>query len=128
MRTRIFSWLIFGFLFFLSQPSQAQKSPDPKLLEGAKKEGEIVWYTSMALDQSKPVADAFEKKYPFIKVTLFRSGGGALMNKVLTEARAGRYAFDVVGGRGELGMSATTTSRPTPQAGQSRGSFPTRRR
>src|SRR3990172_3441476 len=96
MRTRIFSWLIFGFLFFLSQPSQAQKSPDPKLLEGAKKEGEIVWYTSMALDQSKPVADAFEKKYPFIKVTLFRSGGGALMNKVLTEARAGRYVYDVV--------------------------------
>ena len=102
MRTRIFSWLIFGFLFFLSQPSQAQKAPDPKLIEGAKKEGEIVWYTSMALDQSKPVADAFEKKYPFIKVTLFRSGGGALMNKVLTEARAGRYAFDVVGGRGEM--------------------------
>ena len=102
MMARIVSWLIFGCLFSLSQPAQAQKSPDPKLLEGAKKEGEIVWYTSMALDQSKPVADAFEKKYPFIKVTLFRSGGGALMNKVLTEARAGRYAFDVVGGRGEM--------------------------
>ena len=102
MRTRIVGWLIFGFLFSLSQPSLAQKAPDPKLLEGAKKEGEVIWYTSMTFDQSKPVADAFEKKFPFIKVTLFRSGGGALMNKVLTEARAGRYAFDVVGGRGEM--------------------------
>ena len=35
---------------------------------------------------------------------------------------------DVLGGRGERGMSAITTSRPTPQVGQSRGSFPTRRR
>ena len=102
MRIRFVGWLIFGFLFSLSQPAQAQKGPDPKLLEGAKKEGEIVWYTSMTFDQSKPVADAFEKKFPPIKVTLFRSGGGALMNKVLTEARAGRFAFDVVGGRGEM--------------------------
>jgi len=102
MRTRFVSLLIFGFLFFLSQPSQAQKGPDPKLIEGAKKEGEVVWYTSMAIDQSKVVVDRFQKKYPFIKPTLFRSGGGALMNKVLTEARAGRFAFDVVGGRGEM--------------------------
>jgi len=35
---------------------------------------------------------------------------------------------DVLGERGERGMSATRTSRPTPQAGQRRGSFPTRRR
>ena len=102
MRTRFVGWLIFGFFFFLSQPSQAQKAPDPKLIEGAKKEGEVIWYTSMALDQSKPVVDAFQKRYPFIKPTLHRAGGGALMNKVLTEARAGRTTFDVVGGRGEM--------------------------
>ena len=79
-----------------------QTSPDPKLIEGAKKEGEVVWYTSMVLEQSKVVIEAFQKKYPFVKGTLFRSGGGALMNKVQTEALAGRYAFDVVGGRGEM--------------------------
>ena len=92
------------FLFLLLQPglSFPQTNPDPKLLEGAKKEGEVVWFTSMALDQSKPVVDRFAQKYPFIKPTLHRSGGGALMNKVLTEARAGRFAFDVVGGRGEM--------------------------
>ncbi len=82
--------------------SFAQSSLDPKLVEAAKKEGEIVWYTSMAIDQSKVVVDRFHKKYPEITPTLYRSGGGALMNKVLTEARTGRYAFDVVGGRGEM--------------------------
>ncbi len=90
-------------LFLLqAQLSFAQSSPDPKLVEAAKKEGEIVWYTSMAIDQSKVVLDRFNSKYPEIKPILYRSGGGALMNKVLTEARAGRFAFDVVGGRGEM--------------------------
>ena len=102
MIARLITLLVLGFLFFLSHSAQAQKSPDPKLLEGAKKEGEIVWFTSMPLDQSQPVADAFQKKYPFIKVTLFRSGGGALINRILTEARAGKYSFDVVGGKGEM--------------------------
>jgi len=91
-------------LLLLLQPaaSLAQTRTDPKIIEAAKKEGEVVWYTSMALDQSKVVVDRFQKNYPFIKPTLFRSSGGPLMNKVLTEARAGRYAFDVVGGRGEM--------------------------
>jgi hypothetical protein len=53
-------------------------SPDPKLIEGAKKEGQMVFYTTMTLDQSKEVIDRFQKKYPFIKPTLFRTGGGPL--------------------------------------------------
>jgi iron(III) transport system substrate-binding protein len=102
MIARLITLLVLGFVVFLSHSAQAQKRPDPKLLEGAKNEGEIVWFTSMPLDQSQPVADAFQKKYPFIKVTLFRSGGGALINRILTEARAGKYSFDVVGGKGEM--------------------------
>lgn len=82
--------------------SGAQSSPDPKVIEGAKKEGELVYYTTMTLDQSKQTVDRFEKKYPFIKVTLFRTGGGPLLNKIFTEARGGRFAWDVVVGRGEM--------------------------
>jgi iron(III) transport system substrate-binding protein len=102
MKARCLTALAFAFLVALSMSVFAQVSPDPKLVEGAKKEGEIIWYTSMTFDQSQPIVEAFQKKYPFIKPTLFRSGGGALMNKVLTEARAGRFGFDVVGGRGEM--------------------------
>jgi len=80
----------------------AQGSPDAKLIEGAKKEGQLVYYTTMTLDQSKQTVDQFEKRYPFVKVTLFRTGGGPLLNKILTEARGGRYDWDLVVGRGEM--------------------------
>jgi iron(III) transport system substrate-binding protein len=79
----------------------AQGSPNPKLVEAAKKEGELVYYTTMTLDQSKAVVDRFEKKYG-IKTTLFRTGGGPLLNKILTEARGGRFDWDIVVGRGEM--------------------------
>lgn len=79
----------------------AQTSPNSKLVEAAKKEGEIVYYTTMTLDQSKSVADRFEKKYG-IRVLLFRTGGGPLLNKIFTESRGGRHEWDVVVGRGEM--------------------------
>ena len=82
--------------------SWSQIGPDPKLIEGAKKEGQLVYYTTMTLDQSKQTVDRFEKKYPFIKVTLFRTGGGPLLNKIFTESRGGRHDWDVVVGRGEM--------------------------
>ena len=61
------------FFTFARDPASAQ-SPDPKVIEGAKKEGQMVFYTTMTLDQSKEVVDRFQKKYPFIKPTLFRTG------------------------------------------------------
>jgi iron(III) transport system substrate-binding protein len=87
---------------FGNRYAHSQSNPDPKLVEGAKKEGEMVFYTTMTLDQSKEVVDRFQKKYPFIKPTLFRTGGGPLLNKILTEARGGRYAWDVVVCRAEM--------------------------
>jgi ABC-type thiamine transport system substrate-binding protein len=76
----------------------AQTNPNTQLVEAAKKEGEVVYYTTMTLDQSKMVADRFEKKYG-IRVTLFRTGGGPLLNKIFTESRGGRHDWDVVVGR-----------------------------
>jgi iron(III) transport system substrate-binding protein len=89
-------------LFFGTRYAHSQSNSDPKLVEGAKKEGEMIFYTTMTLDQSKEVVDRFQKKYPFIKPTLFRTGGGPLLNKILTEARGNRYAWDVVVGRAEM--------------------------
>jgi iron(III) transport system substrate-binding protein len=95
------AYFFFAF-FLLPTVSWAQSNPDPKLIEGAKKEGGLVYYTTMTLDQSKQTVDKFEKKYPFIRVELFRTGGGPLLNKIITEARGGRYSWDVVVGRGEM--------------------------
>jgi iron(III) transport system substrate-binding protein len=91
-------------LFAAAQTCLAAQPADPtaKLIEGAKKEGQAVWYTTTTLDQSQLVVQAFEKKYPFVKVTLFRTGGGPLLNKILTESRGGLNAWDVAVGRGEM--------------------------
>jgi len=51
----------------------------------------------MNVNESKPLADDFEKQYPFIKVELFRSSGEKIQNRVTTETRAGRWNFDVAG-------------------------------
>jgi iron(III) transport system substrate-binding protein len=97
------AWLL-GLMGALLLPgfAGAQVAPDPKIIEGAKKEGQLVYYTTMTLDQSKVTVDQFEKKYPFIKVSLFRTGGGPLLNKIFTESRGGRHDWDVVVGRGEM--------------------------
>jgi len=94
------AFTLFQILGF--QRAQGQIKPDPKLVEGAKKEGEMIFYTTMTLDQSKEVVDRFQKKYPFVKPTLFRTAGGPLLNKIFTEARSGRHAWDVVVGRAEM--------------------------
>ena len=93
-----------ALIFFLSVTFHHvdAQSPDPKVIEGAKKEGHIVFYTTMTLDQSKQVVDRFQKKYLFIKPTLFRTGGGPLLNKIFTEARAGQNLWDVTAGRAEM--------------------------
>lgn len=102
MKTAIWRIAILAFTVLL-QPLAlwGQGAPNTKLQEAAKKEGEVVYYTTMTLDQSKSVADRFEKKYG-IRVTLFRTGGGPLLNKIFTESRGGRHDWDVVVGRGEM--------------------------
>src|ERR1044071_7031778 len=74
----------------------AQTPSHTALIVGAKKEGKLVWYTSMAIDTSKPLLDAFVKDYPFIKTELVRAGEEQLMNRILSETRAGRWMFDAV--------------------------------
>jgi iron(III) transport system substrate-binding protein len=92
-----------ALLIAFALPAVCFSQSDPKLVEAAKKEGEIVWYTSMTYDQSQVLMQAFQTKYG-IRPVLIRLGGGAVMNRVLTETRAGMFAYDVVGGRGETKM------------------------
>src|ERR1043166_3743670 len=83
-------------VFGHSQENQAQK------IEGARKEGELVWYTTMSSDQSNAFMARFQQKYSFLKSSVIRLGGSALLNRVLTEAKAGKNFFDVVHGTGEI--------------------------
>ena len=93
--SRFFSLAVIVLVFFPAR-LYAQATAHSSLIEGAKKEGKLVWYTSMAIDTSKPLLDAFLKEYPFIKAELVRAGEEQLMNRVLSETRAGQWLFDAV--------------------------------
>jgi iron(III) transport system substrate-binding protein len=68
---------------------------ESRLLENARKEGSVVLYTSLAPTESGPLGQAFEKKTG-IKVEIFRTISEKVVQRALTEAKAGRFAFDVV--------------------------------
>jgi iron(III) transport system substrate-binding protein len=59
-------------------------------------EGELVWWTTMAQDQSQKVIEAFMKEHPSINATYWRSGSNGMHNKIMTEARVKRHSWDVV--------------------------------
>jgi iron(III) transport system substrate-binding protein len=68
---------------------------DARLVEQAKKEGQLVFYTSLAPTESKPLSEAFEKKYG-IKVELWRALSDKVVQRVITEAQGNRHTVDVV--------------------------------
>ena len=76
----------------------AYKKPDREkvLYEGAKKEGKLLWYTSLTGGPNQEVPKAFEMKYPGIKVDVYRSDSDAIIQRVLQEAQAKRYLVDCV--------------------------------
>ena len=66
------------------------------LFDGAKREGKLVWYTTLAADQNKTIAAAFEKKYPGVSIETSRTGSSALAQRLLTEAKARRHIADAI--------------------------------
>lgn len=68
---------------------------EARLLEGARKEGRITIYTSLNTKDSGPITEAFEKATG-VKVLLWRSSSEKVLQRAVTEARSGRFAFDVL--------------------------------
>src|SRR5262249_7969306 len=64
------------------------------LIEGAKKEGQFTLYDSHTWFRT--IAKEFEKKYPFIKVSEFRTDGRNLIKRALEEIAAGQYIADLI--------------------------------
>ncbi|HEY3153973.1 MAG TPA: extracellular solute-binding protein [Candidatus Binatia bacterium] len=89
-------------LFLKPLPLWSQSGIDSKLVEAAKKEREVVWYTTTSLETSKIIVDQFQRKFPVVNVALYRTGVAPLISRVLIEARAGKYDWDVLSGGGEL--------------------------
>jgi iron(III) transport system substrate-binding protein len=68
---------------------------DQRLLDAAKKEGTLTFYTSMQTPESGPLSAAFERKYG-IKVNLWRATSDQVIQRAITEARGNRNTMDVV--------------------------------
>jgi iron(III) transport system substrate-binding protein len=66
-----------------------------RLLDEAKKQREVVMYTSLNLKDSVPITEAFEKKTG-IKVQLWRASSEKVVQRAVTEARAGRFSPDIL--------------------------------
>lgn len=67
---------------------------DRQLVERAKKEGSVAVYSTLTVGDAKALAEGFEKKYG-IKVLAWRGGSEKIVQRALTEARAGRFEADV---------------------------------
>jgi iron(III) transport system substrate-binding protein len=61
---------------------------------GAKKEGKLVWYTS--LTAHRDIANVFEAKYPGVKVETYRASSSDLTRRIMSEAQARRSLVDLV--------------------------------
>jgi iron(III) transport system substrate-binding protein len=68
----------------------------PSLIEAAKKEGQVVYYTSVDLPVAEKLAKAFEAKYPGISVRVERTGAERVFQRIGQEYSSNIHAVDVV--------------------------------
>ncbi|HYC18560.1 MAG TPA: extracellular solute-binding protein [Pseudolabrys sp.] len=68
----------------------------PALIEAAKKEGKVVWYTSVDLPLAEKIAKAFEAKFPGVAVRVERSGAERVFQRIGQEYASNIHACDVV--------------------------------
>ena len=77
-------------------PAAAQNFGPPELIEAAKKEGKVVYYTADFTEVEQEITKEFNKRFPFVKVEMVRAPGGQLITRIKTEAAAGKLAADVI--------------------------------
>ncbi|HXQ73207.1 MAG TPA: extracellular solute-binding protein [Pyrinomonadaceae bacterium] len=65
-----------------------------KLVAGAKQEGKLTVYSSLPPADFDPIIKAFEQKYG-VHVTVWRSSATGILQRAISEGRAGRYEADV---------------------------------
>lgn len=75
----------------------AASAQSAELLDAAKKEGEIVWYSSHQISEAIPViAKAFADKYPDLKLTIIGGTSSTVFQKFMQDAKMGAARADVI--------------------------------
>ncbi len=83
-------------LCLLFEPSATASAQTDAWVEGARKEGHVVFYASMEVQSAQRLVTGFEKKYPFIKVDATRIGSERMTTRLIAEAQARKVRADVV--------------------------------
>jgi ABC-type Fe3+ transport system substrate-binding protein len=92
---------------------------DPALEDAARKEGHVVWYSTLIVNQIlRPMVEAFQKKYPGIEVRYSRQTNSDVALKILNEARAHRLQADILDGTNAMYplMDAKLVAEYPPEA------------
>lgn len=66
------------------------------LIKEAKNEKVAIWYAPMNREDLRQFTAAFEAEYPFLRVEILTGGPQSLLNRILTERRAGKDNFDIL--------------------------------
>ena len=98
-RKRIARLAAFGAFVFASMTgAPASRAADQAMIDAAKKEGTLTWYTTLIVDQFvRPATAAFEKKYG-VKVNYVRADHNDVTLRILNEGKAGRMQADLFDG------------------------------
>src|SRR5438552_4962223 len=94
-RRRLISLIVLALPACLSVWAGEARAQDPRL-EAARKEGKVVWYTSLALTSSEKVARLFETAYPGVKVEAHRTGSQRILQRMMQELSSNIKNVDVV--------------------------------
>ena len=86
-------FLLFTFSVVTACAAFAQ---DAAMIQAARKEGSVAWYTSLALPSSTAIAHAFKTKYRGLDVEVHRTGSQRVLQRVMQEATAGIKNADVI--------------------------------
>ena len=113
-----------AFVSFGFSPESSAATRE-ELIDAAKKEREVVFYTTTNLEEAAAMSARFKAKYPFLDVNINRAEGERIVTKVLQETRAKKSLVDVIQTpafylhalrkRGILGEYASTEGRFYPR-------------
>jgi iron(III) transport system substrate-binding protein len=79
---------------FAAAPAPSRVTPE--LIAAARKEGKVVWYTSIDLSVAETIAKAFQSKYPGIAMRVERSGAERIFQRIGQEYASNIRAVDLV--------------------------------
>jgi iron(III) transport system substrate-binding protein len=91
------SWAQMGKPMSTAELAAYNKPDREKILyEGAKKEGKLMWYTSLTGGPNTEAPKVFEAKYPGVALEVYRGDSDALISRITQEAQAKRYIVDTI--------------------------------